>query len=125
MLVPDLLTFDRLAQMFLGEAAPKPTALTEGQREASRTLWASKDGLMEIGVWECTPGRFTADREAAAEFCHFLEGRIEMCHADGTKKILGPGDALMLPRGWKGEWNILEPTRKIYVIHRDGDQGGA
>lgn len=118
----DISTFSQLTAIALGEASLKPTSLTEGQREASTTLWVSNDGLMEIGVWECTPGRFTANREAAAEFCHFLNGRIEMYHADGTKKLLGPGDALMLPRGWKGEWNILEQTRKIYVIYRDGDQ---
>jgi hypothetical protein len=120
--VPDLSTFSQLAQIALGEFSLKPTSLTKDQREASTTLWVSNDGLMEIGVWECTPGRFTANREAAAEFCHFLSGRIEMRHADGTRKLLGAGDALMLPRGWKGEWNILETTRKIYVIYRDGDR---
>ena len=39
-----------------------------------------------------------------------------MRHEDGREEDLGPGDALMLPLGWKGEWVLLETTRKLYVI---------
>ena len=47
---------------------------------------------------------------------NFLQGKIVMTHVDGTKKTLGPGDAIMLPKGWKGTWEIVEHTRKIYVF---------
>lgn len=112
----DLLAFKDLAAVTLGDFADKPTTLTPGQQEASLTLWTSPEGTLEIGVWECTPGRFTADRTKAAEFCHFLEGRIVMTHADGRREELGPGDAIMLPFGWTGEWEIVERTRKIYAF---------
>lgn len=112
----DLLAFKALADIDLGQWADKPTTLTPGQQEAAVSLWTSPDGRLDIGVWECTPGRFTADRSAAAEFCHFLQGRIVMTHLDGTRRELGPGDAIMLPQGWKGTWEIVEQTRKIYAI---------
>ena len=115
----DLSVFKDLAGIDLGAFADKPTTLTPGQQEAAASLWTSPDGALDIGVWECTPGRFTADRSAAAEFCYFLEGRIVMTHLDGTKRTLGPGDAIMLPRGWMGEWEIVEHTRKIYVFLSD------
>lgn len=113
----DLSGFLALADMKLDDFAPKPTTIEGDQKEATRTLWQSPDGKLEIGIWECTPGRFTADRSQAAEFCHFLSGAVEMRHADGRVERLGPGDALMLPRGWKGEWHLLEQTRKIYVFY--------
>lgn len=113
----DLTTFSALSGMDLGALADKPTTLTPGQQEAAQSLWTSPDGAVDIGLWECNPGRFTADRSEAAEFCYFLAGRIVMTHLDGSKKELGPGDAIMLPRGWKGEWEILEHTRKIYVFY--------
>lgn len=113
----DLSGFLALADMELDDFAPKPTTIEGDQKEATRTLWKSPDGKLEIGIWECTPGRFTADRSQAAEFCHFLSGSVEMRHADGRVERLGPGDALMLPRGWKGEWRLLEQTRKIYVFY--------
>ncbi len=112
----DLSTFQALAGLDLGAWVDKPTTLTRGQREAARSLWTSPDGRIDIGVWECAPGRFTADRSRSAEFCHFLSGRIAMTHHDGTRRELGPGDALLLPQGWTGTWEILETTRKIYVL---------
>ena len=113
----DLSTFAALAGIDLGALKHKPTTLNPGQQETAQTLWSSPDGKLDIGLWECTPGRFTADRSQAAEFCHFLSGAVEMRHADGRVERLGPGDALMLPRGWKGEWRLLEQTRKIYVFY--------
>lgn len=115
----DLSAFLSLSDMDVGEMTDKPTTLTPGQTEAAKELWTSHDGSVSIGVWECTPGRFTADRSQAAEFCHFLSGRIVMTHLDGTKRELGPGDAIILPKGWKGEWEIVEQTRKIYAFMTD------
>lgn len=112
----DFSHFLDLAGIDLGALADKPTTLTPGQTEATHPLWTSPDGKVEIGVWECSPGRFTADRSSAAEFCHFLAGQIVMTRTDGTSVKLGPGDAILLPRGWKGIWEIAEHTRKIYVF---------
>lgn len=39
-------------------------------------------------------------------------------HADGRKETLGPGDAINLPLGWKGEWRVIATVRKLYVITR-------
>jgi len=114
----DLSAFHALAGTPLGPFAAKPTSLEGAQQEASRVLWASSDERVSIGIWECTPGRFTADRSKASEFCHLISGRIEMTHADGRKVLLGPGDAINLPLGWIGEWRVLERVRKIYVITR-------
>ena len=52
----------------------------------------------------------------STEFCHFLSGKVEMTHPDGTVQVFGPGDAITLPQGWKGIWHVVEHVRKIYVI---------
>jgi uncharacterized cupin superfamily protein len=113
----DLKTFADLASVPLGDFADKPTTLTKGQKEASNLLWTSADGHTKIGVWECTPGRFTADRTAAGEYCHILSGRATVSNADGTgSRDIGRGDLLVLPQGWTGEWVIHEHMRKLFVI---------
>ena len=71
---------------------------------------------MATGGWECTVGRFTADRSKASEFCHLISGRIGMTHADGSKVRLWRGDAINLPLGWTGQSRVLEQVRKRYVI---------
>lgn len=110
----DLSAFLGLANMPLGPMVAKPTSITGNQHEASVAL--AHHDKVEIGVWECTPGRFNADRSASSEFCHFISGVIEMTHQDGTKQRLGAGDAIFLPLGWRGEWNVIEHLRKVYVI---------
>jgi uncharacterized cupin superfamily protein len=112
----DLACFSGLATMDLGPFAAKPTSVEGGQVEASVTLSTTADGRTEIGVWECTEGRFTADRSASSEFCHFISGEVEMTHADGRTERLGAGDAISLPLGWKGEWRVISRVRKLYVI---------
>ena len=112
----DFSAFLTLANTPLDAFAPKATSFEGDQQEASVALFASADGKVEIGVWECTPGRFTADRSQSSEFCHFISGKIEMTHADGSKVQLGAGDAIALPLGWKGEWRVIEQVRKLYVI---------
>jgi uncharacterized cupin superfamily protein len=114
----DLSAFQALANVPLGPFGAKPTSIEGNQQEASRVLWTSADERISIGIWECTPGRFTADRTKASEFCHLISGRIEMTHADGRTVQLGAGDAINLPLGWTGEWRVLEQVRKLYVITR-------
>ncbi|KNX42359.1 hypothetical protein ROTO_10570 [Roseovarius tolerans] len=116
----DLQTFADLASVPLGAFADKPTSLTQGQTEASAVLWTSEEGRTKIGVWECTPGRFTADRSAAGEYCYILSGRATVTNADGSgSRDIGPGDLLVLPQGWTGEWVIHEHMRKLFVLSAD------
>ena len=115
-MMPDFATHLAMATIDIGPFAPKPTSIEGDQQEAAVELWASPDGRVSLGLWECTPGRFTADRSASTEFCHFLSGRIEMTHEDGSVQAFGPGDAITLPQGWKGVWRVVEHVRKIYVI---------
>jgi uncharacterized cupin superfamily protein len=113
----DLETYHQLASMQLGSFKPKPTTLTPGQTEASITFWKSPDGRERTGVWECTPGRFTADRSKETELCYIISGKAALRRADGEVKTIGPGDVLILPRGWRGEWEIIETTRKFFSIN--------
>lgn len=111
----DFSAFLHLADMDLGPMKPKPTSVEGAQHEVAQALFTSPDGKVEIGVWQCTPGRFLADRSASSEFCHLIRGQVELTHADGRVQRFGPGDAFNLPLGWKGEWRVIEEVRKVYV----------
>ena len=115
----DFQTFAQLSSIDLGKPEPKPTSIEGNQVEAAKTLWTSADGLLEIGVWECTPGRFTAARETNSETCHIVSGRVSLHGPNGHSQEVGPGEILVLPKGWRGEWTIHETTRKLYILHND------
>lgn len=101
----------------IGAHAPKPTALTDGLTEATEPVWTS--GRIETGLWECTPGRFTARRDGYTEICTVLSGSVTL-HQEGREPItFGPGDVMVMPSGWVGEWEVHEPLRKHYTTIDD------
>ena len=105
----------------LGERSPKATAVTDGVFEASDSLWG-RAGL-DVGYWECTPGRFTATRDGYTEICQILSGRVSV-EVDGEAPVtLEAGDTLVMPSGWCGVWVVHETVRKLYVIVDDAVSG--
>jgi uncharacterized cupin superfamily protein len=97
----------------LGEWAPKPTAVTEGVRERSVTIWEGPG--IDVGLWECTPGTFTARRDTYTESCVFLSGHATLEDEHGSIEYRA-GDVLVTPQGWVGLWHVHETVRKVYVI---------
>jgi uncharacterized cupin superfamily protein len=79
-------------------------------------LWASEDGSIGVGVWECDAGRFPADFSEYGEIIQVVRGEL-VCtsDADGAVTTLRPGDTMVFPRGWTGEWVMREPLRKIWT----------
>ncbi|SDX04520.1 hypothetical protein SAMN05444358_102283 [Ruegeria halocynthiae] len=113
----NLTSIGNLDNVEIGAFEPKLTTVTPGQLEARASVWSSNDGGTKIGVWECTPGEFTADRLAMAEHCHILSGRVTVRDEDGSNETtLEAGSLLMLPKGWKGTWVVHEHVRKTYVL---------
>lgn len=107
----------RTTEGTLGDHAPKPTALTEGLTEASASVWS--DERIDSGLWECTAGSFTAERNGYTEVCTILTGRVTL-EVDGQEPVeFGPGDIMVTPSGWKGVWRVHEPLRKHYIIIKD------
>ena len=85
----------------------------------TRVLNASPDGRIQVGIWQCTPGGWAIVDRPDTETIHVLEGRARITDADGTVHDLGEGDAIVLPRGWSGRWDIVETVRKLYVTVAD------
>ncbi|WP_336659136.1 cupin domain-containing protein [Leucobacter sp. USHLN153] len=101
----------------LGPHALKPTALTSGQTEASLAVW--ENDRVSTGLWECTPGDFTATREGYSEICTILSGRVTIEVEGREPEEFGPGDVMVMPSGWAGVWRVHEPLRKHYTTIAD------
>ncbi|UOR02139.1 cupin domain-containing protein [Leucobacter allii] len=109
----------------LGPHAAKPTARTAGMTEAARAVWsggspnAGGEPRIETGLWECTPGVFTAAREGYTEICTILSGRVTLEVEGEDPEEFGPGDVMVMPSGWTGVWRVHEPLRKHYTTILD------
>lgn len=97
---------------------PRPDRLVRGN--PARTTWNHYTDAGEkvfAGVWACEPGAWRVSYPASQdEFCSILEGRVRLTDLAGGVRELGPGDSFVVPGGFEGIWETLEPLRKLYVI---------
>jgi uncharacterized protein len=99
----------------LEDWGPLEQATGEAMQTSGITLWSSADGSQDVGVWQCTAGPSYWVQEEN-EFVHILSGSLTVTPDGGSPRKLGPGDAAVFPRGWRGRWDLHETVRKVYVI---------
>lgn len=73
------------------------------------------DGGLYAGVWESTPGKWRIVYDEW-EYFHILEGYSIVTEEGGAPVHLRAGDRMVLRPGFKGTWEVVETTRKDYVI---------
>lgn len=85
-----------------------------------RTTWnhfTNASGEVSAGVWACERGSWRiAFGPSKDEYFYVLEGRCRVIDEDGQAAEAGPGDAMVIPAGFKGVFEVVEPVRKHYVI---------
>lgn len=100
---------------------PKPERLIAGNplRETWSALEAPLEGAQSLstGVWRCEPGRWRiAFGSTEREVFTVLEGRCRIHREDGDCQEAGPGQAIHIPPGFVGSFEVLETVTKVYVI---------
>jgi uncharacterized cupin superfamily protein len=97
-------------------SAPLPERLISGN--PSFRTWAqdaARDGMINTGVWEATPGETRSIKGETFEFCHILEGVVELTPEGGEPVVYSAGDSFVMKPGFVGVWKTVETVRKIYV----------
>lgn len=79
--------------------------------------FTSADERFFAGIWEAEPGCWTVDY-TENEFYQILAGHSVLRDQEGQERALRPGDSFVIPAGFRGQWEVLETTRKIYVIYQ-------
>ena len=74
------------------------------------------DGKVRTGVWQATPGETISIKGTSFEFCHILEGHVEIVEDGKAPVAYRAGDSFIMKPGFKGIWRTIETVRKIYVI---------
>jgi uncharacterized cupin superfamily protein len=92
--------------------------LVKGQPQQHNTLHFQADDRFFAGEWGAEPGCWRV-RYTENEYFHILSGKSVIRDLGGNEMELGPGDKVCVPAGFEGEWEVLETTRKIYVIYEE------
>ncbi len=73
-------------------------------------------GPVRTGIWQATPGENHSIKGETFEFCHLLDGVIELTEEGQEPRIFRKGDSFVMKPGYRGVWKTIETVRKIYVI---------
>jgi len=93
---------------------PPPDRVISGDPRFTTWNLEERDGLW-CGIWEATPGKWRI-AYAEWEYCRILAGHSVVTGRDGAEHHLRPGDSFILRPGFEGTWEVIETTRKDYVI---------
>jgi uncharacterized cupin superfamily protein len=111
---PRIVILDRLQS---GESAnPSPEKILAGiPRTRVSNQYADASQQFFCGLWTSTSGRWRV-RYTEHEFCVLIEGRVRLESVTGEKHELRAGDAFVVPAGFEGTWEVVEPCKKWYAI---------
>ena len=115
--IGDLIFFDDHAPDFSEDAMPEEKCVRGRPLQRTWHHFTSADEKFFAGTWEAEPGCWKI-RYTENEFCQILAGRSILRDSDGNEREISAGDNFTIPAGFEGEWDVIETTRKIYVIYQ-------
>jgi ethanolamine utilization protein EutQ len=107
-----------LTSLMQSPAATKKT--TEIRTTTSVPMFKSQDQKFSSGLFSSSAGYAEFESYAGDEFCYFVSGEATITSADGSVLKLKAGDAITIPKGWKGRWDTTGYT-KYYVSYRSAE----
>ncbi len=108
-------SFD-LASVTPDEGAPARDRIVSGDpRTRTWNFEESPDGRLFAGIWEATPGKWRVVYDEW-EFFRIESGTSILTEDGGAPRTLKAGDQAVLRPGFTGTWEVVETTRKAYVI---------
>lgn len=100
--------------------APVATGVDAGRAKDGGTT-AGTTPSITAGIWACEVGRwriaFAPDKH---EVFFVLQGRVRLHDAHGGWTDVGPGESAVIPAGFQGAFEVLEPVRKHFVVVEGG-----
>lgn len=114
--IADLTFFSEAEPEYSEDLTPEEKC-TKGQ-PLQRTWhhFTSADEKFFAGFWEAEPGCWKINY-TENEFCQIVHGKSILRDEDGNEHELNAGENFTIPSGFVGEWEVVETTKKIYVIY--------
>lgn len=117
MKIEDLVFFDCDGAEFEESRVDREKCLKGHPVQRTWHHFTSVDEKFLAGIWEAEPGCWRVSY-TENEYCHILAGRSVMRDENGAERTVKAGDSFVIPAGFSGQWEVLDTTRKIYVIYQ-------
>lgn len=114
-LASDIIVFQRNPVRVEQFNAPAERRLEGECAQTVENHYSDPSGQFHAGIWSGGCGRWRV-KYHEHEFCTLLEGYVRLTDLHGDSVELYAGDHFVIPAGFEGEWEVLEPARKTYAI---------
>lgn len=111
-----ILRFDRSTATVEEYHLPAGKLLAGNPKQSLWNHYSDPSGKFSAGIWQSEVGKWNI-AYTEEEYCQLLEGVSIITDASGVAERVSAGDSFVIPRGFVGTWEVVEPTRKIYVIY--------
>jgi len=81
-----------------------------------RNAYTDASGRFFAGIWRSSVGAWRVSY-TENELCVLTAGRVRITDDYGRQSTYGPGDSFVMPAGFSGLWEVLEPAQKFYAIY--------
>ena len=80
----------------------------------AKNFFSDVERGFHAGIWQSTLGSWRVAYNDH-EFCHITSGRVRI-RSGAQSWEFGSGQSFVIPAGFSGVWEVIEPMSKLYVI---------
>jgi len=93
----------------VGQSPDRHVTVIEGADRSylAVPLYGTSDGLLNVSVKRYEQVTLELRDWPIDEVMHFISGQVEIVDIDGRSRVYGPGDTIVMPRGFSGRWRQL------------------
>ena len=115
---PALLSFAAIAPKTTQQFPDEDKRLKGKPLRTSNEYFNNAEHGVRSGTWSAEAGAYRVELpETKHEFFHILTGKVEISQPDGSGTVAyGAGDTGIMPPGFKGIFEVVEPASKFWVV---------
>jgi len=99
-------------------AAPAERQLSGSCLQAVEMHYSDPTSQFHAGLWSGGVGAWRV-KYTECEFCTLLEGYVRMHGDDGSMIEIRAGQHFVIPAGFEGVWEVIEPARKTFAVFEE------
>ena len=109
--------YSKLNPVEIEKYSPAETLVEGNPKQVVQSFFDSGDTHFKTGIWSGEKGAYRLEfSDTKYEFFYLVEGVVRVTADGGTPGEYRAGDACVIPAGFKGVFEIVEPARKYYAI---------
>lgn len=119
--LPAVITKDEVNGAIFNRTDVNRTEHADGHVTFDVTSLMSSDKKFASGVYRSGKTRYDiTEGYGVDEFMYFIEGSITLTSRDGTKQVVAAGEAVTVPKEWKGVFETDGYTKFWVIYSADG-----